>query len=143
MNLNLNSPCLYISPVSQFQSEYEILLPYNLRYMFSPDIRLKHSVTPVEGTTLIDGVDYDTVARTGRVFVRNIDVIGFSGIMEPRQYALNANNTNNKKTLKSRAKPNVRVNSAHSKTLRRGNYGKTVNMLGPYNFGNASNNNEE
>jgi hypothetical protein len=141
MNLNLNSPCLYISPVSQFQSEYEILLPYNLRYMLSVDIRLKHSVTPVEGTTA-DGMEYDTVARTGRVFVRNIDVVGFSGSMDPRQYGVNALNANNKKTLKSRAKPNVRVNSAHNKTLRRGNYGKTVNMLGPYNFGHAGTNEE-
>jgi hypothetical protein len=140
MELSMDSPCLYITPVSQFPHEHEILLPYNLRYKHSMDIRLKHSVTPTKFVPYV-GDPYHSVSRTGMVFVRNIDVHGFSGIMEPRLHA-QFNRSNSKKTLKSNKRPNVRVNNTHNKTLRKGNYKKTVNRFNPYNFANVSGNNE-
>ena len=138
MELSMDSPCLYITPVSEFPHEHEILLPYNLRYTHSMDIRLKHSVTPTKFVPYL-GDPYHSVSRTGMVFVRNIDVHGFSGMIEPRLHAP-FNKANGKKTLKTNRRPNVRINNTHSKTLRKGNYRKTVNHFNPYNFANLSNN---
>lgn len=146
MELSMDSPCLYITPVSQFPHEHEILLPYNLRYTHSMDIRLKHSIIPTRFVPY-EGDPYESVSRNGMVFVRNIEIHGFSGAMEPRLHApLNTNKNKNKyknrKTLKTNTRPNVRINNTHNKSIRKGKYGKTVNRFNPYNFANVNSNNE-
>ena len=118
MRLPFGAQCLYTGPASHFGNESEVLLPYNLRYAHSYDISVKYLrkiLTPIDGDT--------DPAKLQRVFVRRINIHGFSGTMEPRLASVAKTKTRNKNKYR-----NVHVNRSHSKTVRKGKYGKTVNM---------------
>ena len=111
MKLNAGSPCIFLKSVSGF-AESEVLLPYNLRYIHSLNITLKYLCNPADEFT----IDTDPTTLK-RVFVRRVEIHGFSGRQDPKTFAVN---TRKSKTLKQPKYP--RINSMHRKTVRIGKY---------------------
>lgn len=105
MKLNAGSPCIFLKSVSHF-SESEVLLPYNLRYIHSINIVLKYLCDPTELFT----IDTDPTTLE-RVFVRRVEIHGFSGRQDPKTFAVNKPKTHKHSKL-------PRVNSIHRKTAR-------------------------
>lgn len=115
MKLSAGSPCIFLKSVSHF-SESEVLLPHNLRYIHSMNITLKYLCDPTEEFTR-----YTDPTGLERVFVRRVEVRGFSGRSDPKTFAVQ---TRRKKAptataaATAAAAPLPLVNSIHRKTVR-------------------------
>jgi len=76
-------PCIYLESVTEFEGEYEVLLPYNLKMALKPDIYLKYE--PNKDGLLEYGKDYFDdleISRLPQVLVRTAAVMKASGYEE-------------------------------------------------------------
>lgn len=77
-------PCIYLESVTEYEGEYEVLLPYNLKMALNPDIYLKYE--PSKAGLIEYGKDYFDdleLHRLPQVFVRTASVMKASGYEEP------------------------------------------------------------
>ena len=122
MKLKAGSPCIFMKSVSDY-AESEVLLPYNLRYIHSLNITLKYVCNPAEEFT-----QYTDPKTLKRIFVRPVEIHGFSGREDPKAFAVNTHKTQKHKMQKHKTHKYPRVNSMHRKTARNPrNYAKHVN----------------
>ena len=103
------TPVLYMETVTKIEKEFEVLLPYNMRYVQMPDLTLKYTPPSVSTSQAIldDVVDRETVRDVDliRIFVRGILVTGFSADTDPVLYST----TSRAVTRKSKKSDYIRV----------------------------------
>ena len=105
--------------VTKIEKEFEVLLPYNMRYVQMPDLTLKYTPPSVSTSQAIldDVVDRKTVRDVDliRIFVRGILVTGFSADTDPYLY------TTTSRTVRRKSKKSdyIRVEDYRTKSRKR------------------------